>query len=146
MKKLKDLLKEDVFSSLEIGDDSVTSNPELKREIDLMIQSGKALLKYEAGDYGEYGEYESWTSLKEDLIELHKQSLIRNDEGFSDFVDRNDGNDSHTFSSNSFFNALIDFDGLMSAWDELFKLTDEEWEIASDYYNKERSKIIQKYR
>jgi hypothetical protein len=146
MKKLIDILKEDVFDSLEIGDDSVTYNPKLKREIDLMIQSGKALLKYEAGDYGPYGEYEAWESLKEDLIELHQQSSLKNPEAFADFVDRNENNDSHTHSSNSFFNALIDFDGLMSAWDELFKLTDEEWDIASDYYNKERKKIIQKYR
>jgi len=146
MKKLIDILKEDVFDSLEIGDDSVTYNPKLKREIDLMMQSGEALLKYEAGDYGPYGEYEAWESLKEDLIELHSQSSLKNVKAFINFVDRNENNDSHTQSSNSFFTALIDFDGLMSAWDELHKLTDEEWDIAFDYYDNERLKLIQKYR
>ena len=65
---------------------------EVKREIDITIHQGEALLKYQMGIYGEVGEYEAWESLKEDLIELHQQSLAGNVEGFINFVDGNDGN------------------------------------------------------
>ena len=117
------------------------SMDEVKREIDLAVQQGEALLKYQDGDYGLEGTYEAWESLKEDLIEIHQQSVIENIEGFTNFVDNNDGNDLPNRSSGSFMTALLDIDGLLSALNfeeydhkgyDLY--SQEEWDEASNYW------------
>lgn len=160
------LLKENTFDHLEVGDDSVTYNPKLKREIDLMMQSGEALLNYQWEVWGgakpsiqktsiplagsaadrRIGEYEAWEPLRNELIELHNQSAIANPEGFADFIDRNKDNTLPNSSSGSFFNALIDIDGLLSAWDDMHDFSEEEYDIASDYWEEQRSKLIQRHR
>ena len=124
------------------------SMDEVKREIDLIVQQGEALLKYQSGDYGEIGEYEAWESLKEDLIELHQQSVIENVEGFTGFVDNNDGNDLPNRSSGSFMTAIHDIDGLLHALNfeeqdykgyELY--SQEEWDEASNYWTIKTSNL-----
>ena len=124
------------------------SMDEVKREIDLAVQLGEALLKYQMGDYGEIGEYEAWESLKEDLIELHQQSLVSNIEGFANFVDGNDGNKLPNRSSGSFMTALLDIDGLLGALNfeeqdhkgyDLY--SQEEWDEAVNYWTSKTQKL-----
>ena len=124
------------------------SMDEVKREIDLAVQLGEALLKYQMGDYGEIGEYEAWESLKEDLIELHQQSLVSNIEGFEKFVDGNDGNQLPNRSSGSFMTALLDIDGLLAALNfeehdhkgyDLY--SQEEWDEAVNYWRANVQKL-----
>jgi hypothetical protein len=113
----------------------------VKREIDLTVQQGEALLKYQSGDYGEIGEHEAWESLKEDLIELHEQSVVKNIEGFIDFVDRQDGNDLPNRSSGSFMTALLDIDGLLGALGlEDESVPEEIYEDAVKYYTEKVQK------
>ena len=124
------------------------SMDEVKGEIDLVVQQGEALLKYQMGDYGEIGEYEAWESLKEDLIELHQQSLVSNIEGFTKFVDNNDGNKLPNRSSGSFMTALLDIDGLLASLNfeeqdhkgyDLY--SQEEWDEASNYWTAKVQKL-----
>ena len=124
------------------------SMDEVKREIDLAVQQGEALLKYQMGDYGEVGEYEAWESLKEDLIEIHQQSVIENIEGFTNFVDNNDGNKLPNRSSGSFMTGILDIDGLLAALNfeeqdhkgyDLY--SQEEWDEASNYWTAKVQKL-----
>ena len=124
------------------------SMDDVKKEIDLMMQQGEALLLYQEGDYGEIGEYEAWESLKDDLIELHQQSVVGNIEGFTKFVEGNDGNDLPNSSSGSFLTALTDIDGLLSAMnfeeendneEEIY--SQEEWDEAVAYWRERVNKL-----
>lgn len=114
----------------------------IKREIDLTVQQGEALLKYQSGDYGEIGEHEAWESLKEDLIELHEQSTVGNINGFfNDFVERQYKNDLPNRSSGSFMTALLDIDGLLGALGlEDESVPEEIYEDAVKYYTEKVQK------
>jgi len=114
---------------------------EVKREIDITIHQGEALLKYQMGFYGEIGEYEAWESLKEDLIELHQQSVVGNIEGFTSWIKNQDKNELPNMSSGSFMTGLLDIDGILGALnfeeegedgEDLY--SDEEWTEAVNYW------------
>ena len=93
------------------------------------------------GIYGEVGEYEAWESLKEDLIELHQQSVVGNIEGFTKWIENQDENELPNMSSGSFMTGLIDIDGILGALnfeeegedgEDLY--SDEEWTEAVNYW------------
>ena len=121
------------------------------REIDIMIDMGYELLKFQEGKY-EYS-IRPQKQLRKKLLALHNQSSIRGPEGyFAKFVDDNLGVNYlkggtavslPNTSSGSFMNALIDLDGLLSTMGyEDGKFTDEQYDAATEYYESRRRELI----
>ena len=110
---------------------------EWKRELDLNIEQAKELLAYQKSTPAN----QNWEDLSYDLIQLQKKSIIPAMPAFFiQFLEDNEDNKLPNQSSGSFFNALTDIDGLLSAMN--FENQDENGE---DLYTDEEYEAAQKY-
>ena len=118
------------------------------REIDLMIEMGKELLKFQEGKY-EYS-IKPQAELKKKLLALSNSSeyVAGYGSAFEEFVDNNLGvnfmrDALPNESSGSFLNALIDLDGLLYTMGyEDNKYTEEQYDAATEYYESRRRELF----
>ena len=110
------------------------------REIDLMIDMGHELLAYQNSEIRE----ESFSILKDKLINLHRQSSVKGyEDDFATFIENNYENDLPNQSSGSFLTALTDIDGLLYGLGyEGDEFTDEQYDAATDYYESRRRELF----
>ena len=144
MKKsqLKKMIREAILEDVN-GLDSTT-----KQEIDLMIEMGKELLKFQEGKY-EYS-IKPQAELKKKLLALSNSSeyVAGYGSAFEEFVDNNLGvnfmrDALPNQSSGSFLNALIDLDGLLYTMGyEDNKYTEEQYDAATEYYESRRRELF----
>ena len=105
---------------------------EWKRELDLNVEMAKELLAYQNSTPAN----RNWEDLSYDLIQLQKKSIIPAMPAFFiQFLEDNEDNKLPNQSSGSFFNALTDIDGLLSAmnFEEYDEETDEELYTDEEY-------------
>ena len=114
------------------------------REIDLMIDMGHELLKYQSGGYDNEGWDNPEAVFVDVLTTMQEDSSIKGyEEAFKEFVENNMDNNLPNQSSGSFLNALIDLDGLLSTLGyEDDKFTDEQYDAASEYYESRRRELF----
>ena len=114
------------------------------REIDLMIDMGHELLKYQSGGYDNEGWDNPEAVFVKVLTTMQEDSSIKGyEEAFKEFVENNMDNNLPNQNSGSFLNALIDLDGLLSTLGyEDDKFTDEQYDAASEYYESRRRELF----
>ena len=144
MKKsqLKQMIREAILEDVNGLD------PTTKQEIDLMIEMGKELLKFQEGKY-EYS-IKPQAELKKKLLALSNSSeyVAGYGSAFEEFVDNNLGvnfmrDALPNQSSGSFLNALIDLDGLLYTMGyEDNKYTEEQYDAATEYYESRRRELF----
>ena len=118
------------------------------KEIDLMIEMGKELLKFQEGKY-EYS-IKPQAELKKKLLALSNSSeyVAGYGSAFEEFIDNNLGvnfmrDALPNQSSGSFLNALIDLDGLLYTMGyEDNKYTEEQYDAATEYYESRRRELF----
>ena len=144
MKKsqLKQMIREAILEDVNGLD------PTTKQEIDLMIEMGKELLKFQEGKY-EYS-IKPQAELKKKLLALSNSSeyVAGYGSAFEEFVDNNLGvnfmrDALPNQSSGSFLNALIDLDGLLYTMGyEDNKYNEEQYDAATEYYESRRRELF----
>ena len=114
------------------------------REIDIMIDMGNELLKYQSGTYDNEGWDNTEAVFVDVLTTMQEDSSIKGyEKAFKEFVENNMDNNLPNQSSGSFLNALIDLDGLLSTLGyEDDKFTDEQYDAASEYYESRRRELF----
>ena len=138
LSELKTIIKEEFdFTGSDL--DETTA-----REIDLMIDMGHELLKYQSGSYDNEGWDNPAAVFVDVLTTMQEDSSIKGyEEAFKEFVENNMDNNLPNQSSGSFLNALIDLDGLLSTLGyEDDKFTDEQYDAASEYYESRRRELF----
>ena len=134
----------------------VSSNPVLnkyldertKKEIDLIIEMGKELLKYQRGEYDNEGWDNPAAVFVDVLTTMHEESSIKGyEEAFKEFVENNMKNDLPNTSSGSFLNALTDIDGLLYSLgyedaEDPDAYTQEQHDAAYSYFEKRRAELF----
>ena len=111
MKKsqLKSMIREAILEDINGLD------PTTKQEIDIMIEMGKELLKYQSGAYDNEGWDNPEAVFVKVLTTIQEESSIKGyEDAFAEFVENNMSNTLPNQSSGSFINALTDIDGLLS--------------------------------
>ena len=138
LSELKTIIKEE-FDFTDSNLDETTA-----REIDLMIDMGHELLKYQSGSYDNEGWDNPEAVFVKVLTTMQEDSSIKGyEEAFKEFVENNMDNNLPNQSSGSFLNALIDLDGLLSTLGyEDDKFTDEQYDAASEYYESRRRELF----
>ena len=142
MKKsqLKSMIREAILNEVDVKYlDNKTA-----REIDLMIDMGHELIKYQSGSYDNEGWDNPEAVFVKVLTTMQEDSSIKGyEEAFKEFVENNMDNNLPNQSSGSFLNALIDLDGLLSTLGyEDDQFTDEQWEAATEYYESRRRELF----
>ena len=114
------------------------------REIDIMIDMGHELLKYQSGAYDNEGWDNPEAVFIKVLTTMQEDSSIKGyEEAFKEFVENNMDNNLPNQSSGSFLNALIDLDGLLySLGYEDDQFTEEQYDAASEYYESRRRELF----
>lgn len=138
LSELKTIIKEE-FDFTDSNLDERTA-----REIDIMIDMGHELLKYQSGGYDNEGWDNPEAVFVKVLTTMQEDSSIKGyEEAFKEFVENNMDNNLPNQSSGSFLNALIDLDGLLSTLGyEDDKFTDEQYDAASEYYESRRRELF----
>ena len=140
MKKsqLKKLIREAILEDVNGLD------PTTKQEIDLMIEMGKELLKYQSGAYDNEGWDNPEAVFVDVLTTMQEDSSIKGyEKAFKEFVENNMDNNLPNQSSGSFLNALIDLDGLLySLGYEDDQFTEEQYDAAAEYYESRRRELF----
>ena len=138
LSELKTIIKEE-FDFTDSNLDERTA-----REIDIMIDMGHELLKYQSGTYDNEGWDNPEAVFVDVLTTMQEDSSIKGHEkAFKEFVENNMDNNLPNQSSGSFLNALIDLDGLLSTLGyEDDKFTDEQYDAASEYYESRRRELF----
>ena len=138
LSELKTIIKEE-FDFTDSNLDERTA-----REIDIMIDMGHELLKYQSGTYDNEGWDNPEAVFVKVLTTMQEDSSIKGyEEAFKEFVENNMDNNLPNQSSGSFLNALIDLDGLLSTLGyEDDKFTDEQYDAASEYYESRRRELF----
>ena len=138
LSELKTIIKEE-FDFTDSNLDERTA-----REIDIMIDMGHELLKYQSGSYDNEGWDNPEAVFIEVLTTMQEDSSIKGyEKAFKEFVENNMDNNLPNQSSGSFLNALIDLDGLLSTLGyEDDKFTDEQYDAASEYYESRRRELF----
>ena len=109
LSELKTIIKEE-FDFTDSNLDERTA-----REIDIMIDMGHELLKYQSGTYDNEGWDNPEAVFVDVLTTMQEDSSIKGyEKAFKEFVENNMDNNLPNQSSGSFLNALIDLDGLLS--------------------------------
>ena len=138
LSELKTIIKEEFdFTGSDL--DETTA-----REIDIMIDMGHELLKYQSGTYDNEGWDNPEAVFVDVLTTMQEDSSIKGyEKAFKEFVENNMDNNLSNQSSGSFLNALIDLDGLLSTLGyEDGKFTDEQYDAASEYYESRRRELF----
>ena len=138
LSELKKIIKEE-FDFTDSDLDERTA-----KEIDLMIDMGHELLKYQSGGYDNEGWDNPEAVFVDVLTTMQEDSSIKGyEKAFKEFVENNMDNNLPNQSSGSFLNALIDLDGLLSTLGyEDDKFTDEQYDAASEYYESRRRELF----
>jgi hypothetical protein len=138
LSELKTIIKEE-FDFTDSNLDERTA-----REIDIMIDMGHELLKYQNGGYDNEGWDNPEAVFVDVLTTMQEDSSIKGyEKAFKEFVENNMDNNLPNQSSGSFLNALIDLDGLLSTLGyEDDKFTDEQYDAASEYYESRRRELF----
>ena len=138
LSELKTIIKEE-FDFTDSNLDERTA-----REIDIMIDMGHELLKYQSGTYDNEGWDNPEAVFVKVLTTMQEDSSIKGyEEAFKEFVENNMDNNLPNQSSGSFLNALIDLDGLLSTLGyEDDQFTDEQYDAASEYYESRRRELF----
>ena len=138
LSELKTIIKEE-FDFTDSNLDERTA-----REIDIMIDMGHELLKYQSGGYDNEGWDNPEAVFVKVLTTMQEDSSIKGyEEAFKEFVENNMDNNLPNQSSGSFLNALIDLDGLLySLGYEDDQFTDEQYDAASEYYESRRHELF----
>ena len=138
LSELKTIIKEE-FDFTDSNLDERTA-----REIDIMIDMGHELLKYQSGTYDNEGWDNPEAVFVDVLTTMQEDSSIKGyEKAFKEFVENNMDNNLPNQSSGSFLNALIDLDGLLSTLGyEDDKFTDEQYDAASEYYESRRRELF----
>ena len=138
LSELKTIIKEE-FDFTDSNLDERTA-----REIDIMIDMGHELLKYQSGSYDNEGWDNPEAVFVKVLTTMQEDSSIKGyEKAFKEFVENNMDNNLPNQSSGSFLNALIDLDGLLSTLGyEDDKFTDEQYDAASEYYESRRLELF----
>ena len=118
-------------------------DPTTKQEIDLMIEMGKELLKYQSGAYDNEGWDNPEAVFVDVLTTMQEESSIKGyEDAFAEFVENNMSNTLPNQSSGSFINALTDIDGLLySLGYEDDQFTEEQYDAATDYYDEQKATL-----
>ena len=126
LSELKTIIKEE-FDFTDSNLDETTA-----REIDIMIDMGHELLKYQSGAYDNEGWNNPEAVFVDVLTTMQEESSIKGyEDAFAEFVENNMSNTLPNQSSGSFLNALIDLDGLLSTLGyEDDKFNDEQYDAA----------------
>ena len=142
LSELKELIKEErEIITLNNPYGLMNLNDKAQVEIDITIEMGQALLDDQYMKEGEI-QYNDFDALKQKLIFLSKRSDLQYGEAFAEFIEGNRNNTLPNSSSGSFFTALTDIDSLLGAMGyEDEKYSDEEYNDAVQYYEKEINKL-----
>ena len=118
-------------------------DPTTKQEIDLIIEMGKELLKYQSGAYDNEGWDNPEAVFVDVLTTMQEESSIKGyEDAFAEFVENNMDNNLPNQSSGSFLNAPIDLDGLLSTLGyEDDQFTEEQYDAATDYYDEQKATL-----
>ena len=138
LSELKTIIKEE-FDFTDSNLDERTA-----REIDIMIDMGHELLKYQSGGYDNEGWDNPEAVFVKVLTTMQEDSSIKGyEEAFKEFVENNMDNNLPNQSSGSFLNALIDLDGLLYTMGyEDNKYTEEQYDAATEYYESRRRELF----
>ena len=114
------------------------------REIDIMIDMGHELLKYQSGTYDNEGWDNPEAVFVDVLTTMQEDSSIKGyEKAFKEFVENNMDNNLPNKCSGSFLNTLIDLDGLLLTLGyEDDKFTEEQYDAASEYYESRRRELF----
>ena len=139
MKKsqLKSMIREAILEDINGLD------PTTKQEIDIMIEMGKELLKYQSGAYDNEGWDNPEAVFVKVLTTMQEESSIKGyEDAFAEFVENNMSNTLPNQSSGSFINALTDIDGLLSSLGyEDDQFTEDQYDAATDYYDEQKTTL-----
>ena len=139
MKKsqLKSMIREAILEDINGLD------PTTKQEIDIMIEMGKELLKYQSGAYDNEGWDNPEAVFVKVLTTIQEESSIKGyEDAFAEFVENNMSNTLPNQSSGSFINALTDIDGLLSSLGyEDDQFTEDQYDAATDYYDEQKTTL-----